>query len=661
MGCCGSLAEVDLQESLNCSRHHTDLFDEPGKFVIRRAASVSVQLPGMSSFSEAARSVSVVFALRGTIHSFKATEADSDGSGWCLKWGQDGQLDIAVPPQAPIGTYNVHVELGTGTKKVFPKDVVVLCNPWGEADDVYLADEEQRREYVVEDDGAIWVGSSDSNHPRPWGFGQYEEGVLAACLDLVELLASDRGDAVKLTRHLSAAVNHMDDGGVLIGNWSGEYDGGKSPTFWVGSAPILRQWRESGPVKFGQCWVFSGLLTTVCRCLGIPARSVTCFDSAHDTNFNRVIDKYYDANREKLNIGGDSIWNFHVWNDVWLRRPDLPEGRGGWQAVDATPQEKSAGKWQCGPASLADIKAGRAGSNYDLDFLVGEVNADVRYYTVGPDNKRSLFRVDSDHVGKYVITKAVGAYKAHDITSDYKHGERTIAERVALLAQAVDSTYKQPDKGTFKVARVGELMVGEDIGFKLKLQGGEPEKWNQKKEKWTCRLALRSTSYRGRELEVLAETTQVLTAGQEMTVSAKPADYMKYLTHQGFPVSAIVHCINERDDAMWLDELLSSMQTAELEITVPTKRPFEAPVVVWWKNPLAVPLTDCHLEVAVSGVVCHSKDIGELAAGAPLSERVPLEEPDAARHWANGHAQVVATLTSRELHDVMGRADMKME
>ena len=32
-----------------------------------------------------------------------------------------------------------------------------------------------------------------------------------------------------------------------------------------------------------------------------------------------------------------------MWNDVWMARPDLPLGYGGWQALDATPQERSQG------------------------------------------------------------------------------------------------------------------------------------------------------------------------------------------------------------------------------------------------------------------------------------------------------------------------------
>lgn len=88
---------------------------------------------------------------------------------------------------------------------------------------------------------------------------------------------------------------------------------------------------------------------TVCRALGIPCRSVTNYMSAHDTNASLTIDTYIDVNGEKLNnhpgsYTNDSCWNFHVWNDVWMDRPDLAKGYGGWQSIDGTPQETSDSK-----------------------------------------------------------------------------------------------------------------------------------------------------------------------------------------------------------------------------------------------------------------------------------------------------------------------------
>ena len=53
------------------------------------------------------------------------------------------------------------------------------------------------------------------------------------------------------------------DGGVLAGNWSGDYDPYISPSKWNGSVAILEQFMETKKtVRYGQCWVFSGVLTT---------------------------------------------------------------------------------------------------------------------------------------------------------------------------------------------------------------------------------------------------------------------------------------------------------------------------------------------------------------------------------------------------------------
>ena len=89
---------------------------------------------------------------------------------------------------------------------------------------------------------------------------------------------------------------------------------------------------------------------------------------------------------------GDSIWsvvtvgdvvrifsplyrNFHVWNEVWMSRADLPAGFGGWQAVDATPQEESpqGGGYRLGPCPVRAIKLGQR-MNYDVEFVISEAS-----------------------------------------------------------------------------------------------------------------------------------------------------------------------------------------------------------------------------------------------------------------------------------------------
>ena len=58
-------------------------------------------------------------------------------------------------------------------------------------------------------------------------------------------------------------VNSLDDNGVLIGNWSGDYSRGTNRSAWVGSVEILLSYLRTGnSVPFGQCWVFAGVTTT---------------------------------------------------------------------------------------------------------------------------------------------------------------------------------------------------------------------------------------------------------------------------------------------------------------------------------------------------------------------------------------------------------------
>ena len=59
-------------------------------------------------------------------------------------------------------------------------------------------------------------------------------------------------------------ANSMDDDGVLEGRWTEEYPKDcVLPWNWTGSVKILAQYMNTGkPVQYGQCWVFSGLVTS---------------------------------------------------------------------------------------------------------------------------------------------------------------------------------------------------------------------------------------------------------------------------------------------------------------------------------------------------------------------------------------------------------------
>ena len=58
-------------------------------------------------------------------------------------------------------------------------------------------------------------------------------------------------------------VNSKNGTGIVEGNWSGKFSGGTSPLDWGGSGSIMEEFNQKKKsVRFGQCFVYAGVLTT---------------------------------------------------------------------------------------------------------------------------------------------------------------------------------------------------------------------------------------------------------------------------------------------------------------------------------------------------------------------------------------------------------------
>lgn len=490
-----SIQDVDFEQTENMARHRTEDFSSSKVLVVRRGAPfrVSLKLWGRP-FNPKTDSLRIKVMLGRLYVVMPVTFSENASStGWRAHMDpRNGNLlnpsiFISSPASASVGRYRVQlcvVSRSRGKKSCAFGRFILLCNPWCSEDTVFIPFEDQKDEYVLNDSGLLFMGTSKNLVSRPWSFDQYEPGVLETCLNLLQVSPQhkkdirmdylNRNNPVYISRVVSAMINSEDDRGVLKGKWSGGFKQGVNPSTWTGSGEILRQWAKTGysPVKYGQCWVFAAVMCTVMRVLGIPCRVVTNFNSAHDTNDNLVIEEYYTETGQKLNHTRDSIWNFHVWVECWMTRGDLGAGMDGWQVLDPTPQERSGGVFCCGPAPVKAIKDRQINMLSDIPFVYAEVNADVHSVVVS-EGRVVSFSKDTERVGSFICTKAVGLPRPHNITGDYKYIKSptsTLRPRTSTVSE--DSTLRRAGSSNGLAAFLTldkATVAGEPIRFSVKV------------------------------------------------------------------------------------------------------------------------------------------------------------------------------------------------
>ncbi|XP_055293184.1 protein-glutamine gamma-glutamyltransferase 2 [Moschus berezovskii] len=512
------LERCDLELEANGRDHHTaDLCRE--RLVVRRGQPFWLTLHFEGRNYEASVDSLTFCAMTGPDPSeeagtkalFRLSDAMEEGAWAAVAVDQQDStlsLQLSTPANAPIGHYRLSLEASTGYQgsSFMLGQFTLLFNSWCPADAVYLDSDEERREYVLTQQGFIYQGSAKFIKNIPWNFGQFEDGILDICLMLLDVNpkflknaardCSRRSSPVYVGRVVSGMVNCNDDQGVLLGRWDNNYGDGISPMFWIGSVDILRRWKKDGcqRVKYGQCWVFAAVACTVLRCLGIPTRVVTNYNSAHDQNSNLLIEYFRNEFGEIQSDKSEMIWNFHCWVESWMMRPDLQPGYEGWQALDPTPQEKSEGTYCCGPVPVRAIKEGDLSTKYDAPFVFAEVNADVVDWIRQDDGSLHKSINHSLVVGLKISTKSVGRDEREDITHNYKYPEGSPEEREAFTrANHLNKLVDKEETGVAMRIRVGEGMNrGCDFDVFAHITNSTPEEH-------TGRLLLcaRTVSYNG--------------------------------------------------------------------------------------------------------------------------------------------------------------------
>ncbi|XP_020511688.1 coagulation factor XIII A chain-like [Labrus bergylta] len=670
-----SVVKVDMCQSINKPNHYTVAYNIKN-LVVRRGKQFVIRITFNRPIIKG-DDFQVEFVIgsnpspsKGTL--LVVTFGDREGSSWSgtilEEQGESVILGITPTANAIVGKFRTYVAVIAGnsiqrTKRDARTDLYLLCNAWCPEDAVFLKDEAERKEYILNDNGIIFQGDVNAVSESDWVYGQFEMGILDACiyiLDRSRIPISTRGNVVQLVRMASAMVNSQDDYGVLVGNWGGDFSMGKPPTSWTGSVQILLQYVNTGvPVCYAQCWVFAGVFNTLLRCLGIPARVITNFNSAHDNTGNLRTDLIFkmDGSPDRRHTT-DSIWNYHCWNEVFINRHDLPPHCSGWQVVDATPQETSDGFYRCGPSSVNAIKDGLLCHPFDCGFVFAEVNSDVVYHKRDRYGTLSAFKVDKTYIGKLICTKAVGKYERLDITRNYKYlqdspeDNRTMARAEEYGCERDHSELEESKMSVSISAEPVQMCQDVILAVDFQNQGDLPKTVQAHlSESVIFYTGVTANHFKDYDFTVTVPAHQMERVMLKVTTE-------EYLPHLGTQVSLRFVVTGQADEQSLTAIKVVELQTPHLTVEASGQLQVQKEMFVTasFTNPYSFPLQDVIVAIEGSGLISYK------------TRFYSVIEPQASYSWTEsfiprleGQRRLVAVMVCSNLGRVGGVIDVEIK
>ncbi|XP_075998738.1 protein-glutamine gamma-glutamyltransferase 2 [Genypterus blacodes] len=670
------ILDVDLRSHENNLAHRTREIDRE-RLIVRRGQPFSITVQCSDSLPPKHHLALVLhLGKRDQVVIKVQTERGAGDKWWFSQQGAQGEklLTLHSPPDTAIGQYRLAVLMMSPEGQIMEKTenhkFHLLFNPWCKDDVVYLPDESLLQEYIMNEDGMIYMGTWDFINSRPWNFGQFEDYVMDICFEMLDnsnaalnnphMDIEQRSDPVYISRTITAMVNSNDDRGVLAGRWEEPYYDGVAPNRWTGSVPILRQWSKHGArkVKYGQCWVFAGVACTVLRCLGIPTRLITNFSSAHDVDGNLSIDVLFNERLETFEGSDrrDSSWNFHCWVEAWIRRDDLPKGYDGWQVLDPTPQERSDGVFRCGPCPVKAIREGHLGLKYDAPFVFAEVNADIIHWIVQQDGQRRQIRVDQRSVGRNISTKSVYGDHREDVTVHYKYPEGSKMER-----EVYERAGRRVTDTTDGMAKPGQLQLSIkhpkpvfgtdfDVIIEVKNVGGQD---SHAQLTMLSKAVTYTSVHRG---ECQRRTASITVAADKVHREVLRLRYDEYAEcvseHNLIRVIAFIEVPGENEPILTMTTIPLSMPEVHVQVHGKLIVGEPATAYISFTNPLPVPLKGGLFTVEGAGLLSTTQVqvLGSVAPGQKVAVKFSFSP------MRTGVRKLLVDFDSDRLKDVKGVA-----
>nr|XP_019957689.1 PREDICTED: protein-glutamine gamma-glutamyltransferase 2-like [Paralichthys olivaceus] len=629
------ITDVDVRSHENNLAHRTREIDRE-RLIVRRGQPFSISLQCCDSLTRNHHlELSLHLGKKDEVVIKVHNEPEAGGKWWFnhQKVQDEILLTLHSPADAIIGEYHLTVLIkspdGHFVKKTKNIGFHLLFNPWckGESSLIIIT------RVIIHSYTAFYVEFSFVC------LSQFEDYVMDICFQVLDnskealknskMDIEKRSDPVYVSRMITAMVNSNGDRGVLTGQWHEPYTGGFSPLRWTGSVPILRKWSkaEVRAVKYGQCWVFAAVACTVLRCLGIPTRNITNFNSAHDVDGNLSVDIV--LNKEMESAGKkDSSWNFHCWIESWMRRDDLSKGNDGWQVLDPTPQELSDGEYCCGPCPVTAIKEGNLSVKYDAPFIFAEVNADIIYWMAGPGGERKKIDVDQSGVGKNISTKSLYGDYREDVTLHYKYPEgskkeREVYQKAGHRIKEQICENKGPQQLQLSVKH-GKPVFGTDFDVIVEVKNE-----GQKDTSPQLLIVVMAITYNSINQGECQRKATIVTVPARKThkevLRLRYDDYVKCVSeHHLIRVKALMEVPGDNKPVMSVANIPLSMP--ELLVEVPGSIIVQEKVTAFisFTNPLTVPLKRGMFTVEGSGLLSASEIYvkGDIAPGQKVSVKI---------------------------------------